>query len=120
TAFQIEQLWSHYYTPSISNINAAALQIKIWQLVDTAETGGSFTLDSVDHDSAAVYTALNNMTTFLSTNPNAPAANLVAVSGSGQDYVIQNVPDTANTLLLAGIASLALIVVAGKRRRALV
>jgi len=103
-AKQIEQLWKQYYTAGISNVYAAALQIKIWQIVDNAVSNGSFSLLSVDGgDSAAVYLTLTAMDNFLLNNPNAPTANLVAVTGSGQDYVIPNVPESGVTVLLLGV-----------------
>ena len=118
TALQIEQLWQQYYSPSISNVNAAALQIEIWQLVDAAVNNGTFSLLSVDGgDSAAVYTALSGMNTFLANNPSAPAADLVAVTGrAGQDYVIPNpsVPEGGATVAMLGGALLGLAVL---RRR---
>ena len=105
TALQIEQLWQQYYTTGISNVNAAALQIKIWELVDLAVDNGTFSLLSIDGgDSAAVYAAITDMGNFLTSNPNAVAANLVAVTGAGQDYVIPSVPDNGETLILLGIA----------------
>ena len=108
TAQQIEQLWQQYYAPGISNINAAALQIKIWQLVDLAVDNGTFSLLSIDGgDSAAVMAAIDGMSTFLTSNPHAPAANLVAVTGAGQDYVIPSVPDSGATVILLGLAFLA-------------
>jgi protein with PEP-CTERM/exosortase system signal len=105
TALQIEQLWAQYYTAGINNVTAAALQIKIWQLVDAAVDNGSFQLLSVDGaDSASVYSSIEAMTTFLATNPNAAAADLVALTGSGQDYVVRNVPDSGSVLALLGLA----------------
>ena len=107
TALQIEQLWQQYYTPGISNVNAAALQIKIWELVDLAVDNGTFSLIAVDGgSSAAVYTAIDGMTAFLSQNPTATAANLVAVTGAGQDYVIPSVQDSGATVILLGVALL--------------
>ncbi|HEY4247861.1 MAG TPA: hypothetical protein VGM64_13490 [Lacunisphaera sp.] len=107
TALQIEQLWQQYYTPGISNVNAAALQIKIWELVDLAVDNGTFSLLSIDGgDSAAVTAAINGMSTFLSQNPGAASANLVAVTGAGQDYVIPSVPDSGATVILLGVALL--------------
>lgn len=118
SAQQIEQLWLHYYSPTISNVNAAALQIKIWQIVDGAEPGGTFGLVSVDNDSAAVYTTLTNMTTFLATNPSAPSAQLRAVSGpNGQDYVVVSTPDSGATAVLLGFALLGLAAVRRKFAR---
>lgn len=107
TALKIQQLWQQYYTPGISNVNAAALQIQIWQLVDLAVDNGTFQLLSVDGgDSAAVMAAISDMSNFLASNPNAPAANLVAVTGAGQDYVIPSVPDNGATVILLGVALL--------------
>jgi len=103
-ATQIEQLWSQFFTPSISNINAAALQLEIWTIVDNAVSGGTFHLDSIDHDSVAVLAEMATMNTFLANNPNAPTADLIAVTGAGQDYVIPNVPEGGSTIALLGLA----------------
>jgi hypothetical protein len=109
TALQIEQLWQQYYTPGISNVTAAALQIKIWELVDLAVNNGTFSLLSIDGgDSDAVMTAIDGMSAFLSQHQDAPAANLVAVTGAGQDYVIPSVPDSGATVILLGVALLGL------------
>ncbi len=113
TALKIEQLWQQYYTPSISNVNAAALQIEIWQLVDLAVNNGTFALVTIDGvDSAAVTAAIAGMNNFLSANPNAPAANLIAATGRGQDYVFQ-VPEGGITAVLLGLS---LMVMSLKRR----
>jgi hypothetical protein len=119
TALQIEQLWFKYYTPSMTNVDAAALQITIWQLVDSAVSNGTFQLISVNGgDSSAVYSSMTGMTTFLANNPGAAAANLFGLTGPGQDYVISrpggNVPDSGSTALLA---SMALLGFAAFRRR---
>ncbi len=87
TALQIEQLWQEYFSPSISNENAAGLQIAIWDLVGAsvaAQSNGAnwFTLNSGNDFGAAA------MIAWVQANPNATAANLVAVTGPGQDYVI--------------------------------
>jgi hypothetical protein len=102
-AKQIEQLWAAFYSSSISNINAAALQIEIWTVVDGGVAGGTFSLISIDHDSAAVTAEIATMAAFLANNPNAPTADLIAVTGAGQDYVIP-VPDGGTTLCLLGLA----------------
>jgi VPDSG-CTERM motif len=105
TALKIEQLWQQYYTDSISNVTAAALQIQIWQLVDLAVDNGAFKLLSIDGaDSAAVWAAIAGMDNFLNSNPNAPAADLIAVTGRGQDYVMAKVPDSGTTAILLGLA----------------
>lgn len=117
TALKIEQLWQQYYTPSISNVNAAALQIEIWQLVDLAVSNGTFQLLSIDGgDSAAVYSAIAGMNNFLSSNPNAPAADLIAATGRGQDYVFQNVPDSGTTAFMLGLSLIGLGAIRRKSR----
>ncbi|HVU18456.1 MAG TPA: VPDSG-CTERM sorting domain-containing protein [Candidatus Didemnitutus sp.] len=109
-AKQIEQLWAQYYTPSISNVNAAALQIEIWTIVDNAVYGGTnFKLDSVDSSSSAVMTEISTMANFLTTNPNAVTADLIAVTGPGQDYVIARVPDGGVTLSMLGLGLVGLL-----------
>jgi hypothetical protein len=115
-ALEISQLWTHYYSTSISNSTAAALQIEIWKIVDAAVTNGTFHLDSIDGgDSATVLSTMSAMEAFLASNPSAAAANLVAVTGPGQDYVIlAPAPDSAATAALIGGAFLGLV---GMRRR---
>jgi len=87
TALQIEQLWEEYYTPDISNSVAAGLQMAIWDLVSAsvgAATGGEYwyTLNSGDDYGASA------MVAWVEANPTATAADLLAVTGPGQDYVI--------------------------------
>src|SRR6185312_9300092 len=94
TALQIEQLYSHYYVPNISNQDAAGLQIAIWELVG----GSNFALDSANDYGAS------SMLTWVNSNPNAQAANLIAVTGPGQDYLIPSVPDAGETALMLGFA----------------
>ena len=95
TALEIEQLWDKYYSSTMSNSTAAGLQIAIWDLVTasiSAQTGGSdwYTLNSGNDYGASA------MISFVQTNPSLPAANLAAVTGTGQDYVTlaSNVPST--------------------------
>jgi hypothetical protein len=106
TSTEIGQLWQNYYTPSISDTTAAALQIEIWELVDAAVTTGTFTLNSAP---SAVLSTLATMQTWLAGNHNAPAANLLAVTGPGQDYVIDPVPDRGSTLALLGVGLVGLM-----------
>ena len=88
TALQIEQLWQQYYSPAMSNSNAAGLQIAIWDLVSasvSAATDGAawYTLNSGDDYGAGA------MIAWVESDPTAAAANLVAITGVGQDYVVQ-------------------------------
>jgi len=115
TALQIEQLWEEYYTPTISNSTAAGLQMAIWDLVSAsvgAATGGAYwyTLNSGDDYGASA------MVAWVEANPNAAAANLVAITGPGQDYVISasalpgatiDAPPTAYTGSPLSVSSLA-------------
>jgi hypothetical protein len=111
TALKIEQLWSQYYSPSMNNQNAAGLQIAIWDLVG----GANFKLDSSPDYGAG------DMLTWVNNNPTATAADLIAVTGPGQDYVIPNfptpptaVPDGGTTALLLGMGLVSLFVVRSK------
>ena len=88
TALQVEQLWQQYYSPAMSNSNAAGLQIAIWDLVSasvSAATDGAYwyTLNSGDDYGAG------SMIAWVESDPTAAAANLVAITGTGQDYVVQ-------------------------------
>jgi hypothetical protein len=106
TATEIGQLWQNYYTPSISNNTAAALQIEIWELVDAAVSTGTFTLNSA---SSSVLSTLSSMQTWLAANPNAPTANMLALTGPGQDYAVDPVPDGGSTLVLLGLGFIGLV-----------
>jgi hypothetical protein len=107
TATKIEQLWAQFYTPSITNTAAAGLQIAIWELVAAGvESNGStatFTLDSANDYGAST------MISWVNANSNAATADLVALTGPGQDYVIQNMPDGGTTLCLLGLALVGLV-----------
>src|ERR1035438_5139016 len=85
-ALQIEQLWNKYYSSSISNSTAAGLQLAIWDLVGASISAASgntywYTLNSSNDYGAS------SMIAWVDANPTAAAANLDAVTGSGQDYV---------------------------------
>ena len=106
-ATQIEQLWLYAYSPSMSASAAAGMQIAIWKIIGAGATGGAtFTLNSANDYGAA------GLLTWLSSNSSAPRANLLGLTGPGQDYVIPNaggggghggsVPDGGATLMLLG------------------
>lgn len=106
TALKIQQLYSQYYSPSIGNENAAGLQIAIWELVG----GSNFHLDSsVDYGASS-------MLTWVNTHPLASAADLIAVTGPGQDYLIpqQHVPDAGETAMMLGCGLAGLFIVRSK------
>jgi hypothetical protein len=112
TALKIEQLWAQYYSVGMSGQNAAGLQIAIWDLVG----GANFQLDSSPDYGAG------DMLAWVNNNPTASAADLIAVTGPGQDYVIPNgpniphfsVPDGGTTALLLGMGLISLIIMRSK------
>ena len=105
TALKIEQLWQEYFSPTMSNPNAAGLQIAIWELVG----GPNFTLDSGNDYGAGT------MLDWVNKNPAATVANLIAVTGPGQDYVIQNkCPDGGETIALLSMSLAGLAVMRSK------
>lgn len=102
TALLIERLWGSYYAPNMSASDAAGLQIAIWELVG----GSSFHLLSAND-----YNAGNFLNNVQSPNYQGPVATLVGLTGRGQDYTAQNVPDGGTTLGLLGLAMAVLLVV---------
>ena len=97
-AKEIEQLWLEYYSPAIDAAHAAGLQIAIWEIVG----GTGFSLNGTEDYGAGA------MLAWVVANPNAATANLLGLTGPGQDYVVPNsggggsVPDGGATLLLLG------------------
>ena len=100
SALEIEQLWGHFYSHTMSDQDAAGLQIAIWEIVG----GVNFHLNSPSDYGAS------SMLQWVNSNPNATAASLLAVTGPGQDYVIPGsephtrVPDGGQTAMLLGSA----------------
>jgi hypothetical protein len=112
TATEIEDLWAEYYSPTMSSPSAAALQIAIWDLVssnavasDGLSPSEAFSVTSYDY--GAVSTDLASLATY-----SGPAANLIALSGPGQDYVIpaSSVPDSGETFMMLALTLGALAV----------
>lgn len=108
TALLIERLWGRYYSPTINASDAAGLQIAIWRLV----AGEGFSLISADDFGAATFLA-----SVQGAGYTGPVANLVGLTGPGQDYAVQGslpgdpthgVPDSGATagLLSLGLAAL--------------
>jgi hypothetical protein len=107
-ATEIEQLWAKYYSASMSPQNAAGLQVAIWEVVGstTLTDPNYFKVNGSDYGASLMLTWVNN-------NPGAPTANLLAVTGPGQDYVIP-VPDGGTTLMLLGEALCGLFIIRRK------
>jgi hypothetical protein len=113
TATKIEQLWAHDFSPAMGNVSAAGLQIAIWELVTgVGNTGntGTFSLNSGNDYGAG------QLISWVNSNPNAPTANLVGLTGPGQDYVIPSVPDGAMTIILLGMGLLVIMIAPKKLR----
>jgi hypothetical protein len=109
-AKQVEQLWQMYYSAGMTNENAAGLQIAIWEIVSASPnvvaSGNTFQLVSAnDYGAASMIASLTS---------SSPTANLAAVTGPGQDYVI-GVPDGGSTALLLGMGLVGIAL--GFRRR---
>jgi len=108
TATEIEELWAKYYSPTMSSPNAAGLQIAIWELVSSnaVATGNLPAADAFSvissYDSVAT-NDLNSLATFTGT-----PANLIALTGPGQDYVIA-VPDGGQTFIMLALTVSALV-----------
>ena len=99
-ALDIQRLWGSYYSPSMTASSAAGLQIAIWELVG----GSNFTLNSANDFGAAGY-----VSAVQDANYSGPVADLIALTGPGQDYVVaaitgnaSPVPDGGATLILLG------------------
>lgn len=111
-ALEIQRLWGSYYAAALSSDSSAAgLQIAIWTIVG----GSSFQLNSSsDYGAAAMIAAVT------AGNYNGPVADLVGLTGPGQDYVVPGtsaaspVPDGGTTVLLLGGALCALAIIRRK------
>lgn len=103
-ALQIERLWAKYYSPTMTNQDAAGMQIAIWEIVGGVNSGFTFTFNGT-YDFGA-----RDMIDYSKT-VDAPVANLVGLTpvNGGQAYVVQSVPDGGTTLLLVGLGTLGLI-----------
>jgi hypothetical protein len=86
TATEIEDLWIEFYSPTMSAPAAAGLQVAIWELVVSNTIATPATAADVVTFSGNTYSAsadLASLATFTGT-----PANLEALTGPGQDYVI--------------------------------
>ncbi len=128
TALAIEQLWANQYSPTMSAIAAAGLQLAIWELVAADQIDfGHFSIDSnqsTDGHSAVnqanadlKFVNFNSNTEVLNPNPSEPVdANLVGITNpNGQDYVISGVPDGGFTFAMLGLTLAGLAVFARTR-----
>ena len=119
-ATQVSDLWAMFYSPDMKKKKAAGLQIAIWEIVG----GDDFTAIGKSYGAKKMLAALGGFT--------GQGADLIALTGPGQDYVIPtppggggestptptpgpsppptNVPDGGSTFPLFATAILALLV----------
>jgi hypothetical protein len=104
-ATDIEKLWAQYYSPSMGSQDAAALQVAIWE--DMANNsggngGGNYTLTVSGNDLVT-----SEASTMLDNLPNLSAeANLIALTDSGQGYVVAVPEPTTTGCFLLGLGAL--------------
>jgi hypothetical protein len=115
TATEIEDLWQEFFSPTMSAANAAGLQVAIWELVSSNAVHNFGSGDAVTF-SGNTYTATADLATLAGYT--GPKANLEALTGPGQDYVIDipsypppgnNAPDGGVTFIMLALTLGALI-----------
>jgi hypothetical protein len=110
TATEIEDLWAEYYSPTMSSPDAAGLQVAIWELVSSnAVANDGLPIDEafslpINGDDYGASNDLASLATY-----DGPAANLVALTGPGQDFVI-SAPDGGATFFMLALTVSALVV----------
>lgn len=111
-ADQISRLWAMAYSPTMNATQAAGFQLAIWQIVG----GAYFSFTGSDYGASVL---LANLASYV-----GQGANLIALTGPGQDYVVPDlaprivaVPETGATLSLLMAAVIALAI-ADRHRRA--
>jgi hypothetical protein len=100
-AAEIQTLWAHYYSPTMSNGDARLLQAAIWLLASDS----SFTIyDAAPTGGTGRDAWLNWLTTDYEVHAGGGSANLVALTSTSlQDYVVAT-PDGGTTVALLGLA----------------
>jgi len=104
-ALTIEKLWGAHYSAGMSATDAATLQLAIWDIVGSTDFSTTSTLNT---------TANSWISTVNAAGYNGPVADLVGLTGPGQDYVVQNVPDGGVSVALLGMTFLGLAAVRRK------
>ncbi len=106
TATDIGDLWAEYFSPTMTAQSAAGLQIAIWELVSSnAVASGNlpgneaFSLAPGQSDYGAG-ADIDSLATY-----SGPSANVAGLTGPGQDYAIDPVPDGGETLWLLAFAA---------------
>jgi hypothetical protein len=100
-ADEISKLWAMAYSPNMTGPQAAGLQIAIWEIVG----GANFSLVGSSDYGASVL--LQDVASY-----SGHGARLIALTGPGQDYVVQNpkaTPDSGTTLSFLVMTLLCLV-----------
>jgi len=117
TAKEIEELWGDYYSPSMTSVSAASLQIAIWELVSSnAYAHGQITAAQEVTFQSSTFNASADLASLA--NYSGPIATLEGLTGPGQDYVIDipnanvpppSAPDGGATLIMLALSLGALV-----------
>jgi hypothetical protein len=104
TATEIGDLWAEFYSPTMSSPAAAGLQIAIWELVSSnaVADNGLPRAEAVTFSGNA-YTGIASADIASLAGYSGPTADLEALTGPGQDYVVDIPPQV---VLPAAIISL--------------
>jgi len=94
----VSKLWAMAYSLNMTSEEAAALQLAIWETI----AGDNFSVLGNDYGASFLLQRLESF----SDN----GANLIALSGPGQDYVT-TVPDGGSTLIFLALAAAGLVCV---------
>ena len=101
TATEIEQLWYELYSSHMSDMDAAVLQVAIWDLVSGTSSINEPIHWGTDSTTVTVQQAALADIADLQTG-NHPTTALIGLTGAGQDYVVA-VPDGGpGWVMLAG------------------
>jgi hypothetical protein len=92
----ISKLWAMAYSPNMTAEEAAALQIAIWETL----VGDNFSVLGNDYGAGFLLQRLEDYA--------GNGANLIALTGPGQDYVVPT-PDSGSTLIFLAVAAAALV-----------
>jgi hypothetical protein len=122
TAFQIEELWTEFFSPTMSSQSAAGLQVAIWELVSSnaVATGELSPKDAVTF-TGNTYTAAADIASLATYH--GPVATLECLTGPGQDYIVDmpaigagranQAPDNGGTWIMLVLTAGALFLARG-------
>ncbi len=108
-ASDIRALWATAYHANMTDVEAAALQVAIWSVVaDLNNPAAMFTSTGTTKSDQAIADATTLLNTIHDLNYGGGYASLTALSGAGQDYVVDAIPDSGTTVALLGLSLFAI------------